>query len=277
MKTPDINAAVRGLARPDHEITDAAWSELSAKITNESDERVVSLDTRRRSVRPRLIVAAACALVIAGTVTARLVDQPAQDQPQALSFTERGDKLIVRVVDPNADPKRYNAEFKKMGLDITVKAVPVSPPFVGTMVSFSSGSQREMNQLHRLEPGELCNGTLNASDPGCQEGLEIPKNYDGSTEIQFGRKANPGEMYKHSSSSATDKGELLAGLVLEDKTVAQVLPQIEARGVQVEGYLVGPGPKYDTKDSVPGDWYVFGSATRYPGKVSLYVDPDPAK
>lgn len=277
MKTPDIDAAIRGLARPNQEITDAAWSELSANITNESYERVVSLDSRRRSTRPRVLLAAACSLLVAGGIAATIVNQPAQDQPQALSFTERGDKLIVRVVDPNADPKRYNAEFKKMGLDIKVKSVPVTPPFVGMMVSFSSGSQHEMEQLQRLAPGELCNGTLNASDPGCQEGLEIPKNYDGSTEIQFGRKAKPGEMYVHTSSSATDKGELLAGLVLEDKTVAQVLPLIEARGVQVEGYLVGPGPKYDTKDSVPDDWYVFGSATRHPGKVSLYVDPDPAK
>ncbi|MFI6829252.1 hypothetical protein ACIBG5_19320 [Kribbella sp. NPDC050241] len=277
MKTPDIDAAVRGLARADREITDAAWSELSANITSEPHQRVVNLAGRRRSVRPRLIVAVACALVVAGTVTARLVDQPAQDQPQALSFTERGDKLIVRVVDPNADPKRYNAEFKKMGLDITVESVPVSPPFVGTMVSFSSGSQREMDQLHRLLPGEKCNGTLNASDPGCQDGLEIPKNYDGSTEIQFGRKAKPGEMYRHSSSSATDKGEVLAGLVIDNKTVAQVLPLIEARGVQVEDYLVGSGPNYDSKDSVPDDWYVYGSGTRHPGKVSLWVDPNPAK
>ena len=70
---------------------------------------------------------------------------------------------------------------------------------------------------------------------------------------------------------------MLAGLVIDNKSVAQVRPLIEARGVQVEGYLVGSGPNYDSKDSVPDDWYVYGSGTRHPGKVSLWVDPDPAK
>ena len=92
-------------------------------------------------------------------------------------------------------------------------------------------TESDFEPLHRLEPGEKCNGTLNASDPGCQEGLELPKNYDGQALIDFGRQAKPGEMYLHTSGSATAKGEMLAGLVIHNKSVAQVLPQIEARSV----------------------------------------------
>ena len=51
MKTPDIDAAVRGLARADREITDAAWSELSANITSEPHQRVVNLAGRSVSCR----------------------------------------------------------------------------------------------------------------------------------------------------------------------------------------------------------------------------------
>ena len=277
MKTHDIDAAIRTLApnRTAVRITDDAWSELAEAISSADSAPVVSLDSRRRA-RPRLLLAAACSLLIAGVVGAALVNQPDQDQPQALSFTERGDKLIVRVIDPTADPKRYNAEFKKMGLDIKVKAVPVSPPFVGSMVDFSAQNGKQMDQLRRLEPGEKCNGTLNASDPGCQDGLELPKNYDGKTVIDFGRAAKRGEMYRHTSSSATDKGEVLAGLAIENKTVAQVLPQVEARGVKVD-YLTGDGPNFDSRDSVPGNWYVHDAITHRPGQVSLYAGPAPQK
>jgi hypothetical protein len=210
-------------------------------------------------------------------VAATLVNRPGQDQPQALSFTEQGDKLIVRVVDPKADPKRYNAEFKKMGLDIKVNAVPVSAPFVGTMVSFSGRNQRDTDQLHRLEPGEKCPGTLNASDPGCQDGLELPKNYDGTTVIEFGRAAKPGEMYWHMSSSATGKGESLAGLAIKNKTVAEVLPLIGSRGVKVHHYLSGSAPRLDTSDSAPGGWYVHNATPYAPGEVSLFVAATPEK
>jgi hypothetical protein len=281
MKTHDIDAVTRGLnPAPTTEVTDAAWSDLSAGITAASteDQQVVSLDTRRRSPRPRLVLIAACSLLIAGVVAATLINRPGQEQTQALSFNEQGDKLIVRVVDPNADPKQYNSEFKKMGLDITVKAVPVSPPFVGTMVSFSARNSEDMDRLHRLEAGEKCSGTLNASDPGCQDGLELPKNYDGETEIQFGRKAKPGEMYWHSSSSATEKGEALAGLKIENETVAEVLPQIEARNVKVVAYYAtSDSPQFNDIGKPAANWYVHGASAHAPGEVTLYVGPAPEK
>ena len=283
MKTPDIDAVTRGLnPAPNTEVSDAAWSDLSAGITATStateSQQVISLDTRRRSHRPRLVLVAACSLLIAGIVAATLVNQPGQEQAQALSFSESGDKLIVRVVDPTADPKRFNAEFKKMGLDITVKAVPVSPPFVGTMVGFSARNSEDMDKLHRLEAGEKCSGTLNASDPGCQDGLELPKNYDGETEVQFGRKAKPGEMYWHSSSEATEKGEALAGLTIENKTVGEVLPQIEARNVKVVAwYASSDAPQFDDIGKPADNWYVHGSSAFGPGEVTLYVGPAPGK
>ena len=283
MKTHDIDAVTRGLKpSPTTDVSDTAWAELSAGITTldavEDTTRVTQLAPRRTTARPRLALAVACTLLIGGVVAATVVNPPGQDQPQALSFTERGDKLIVRVVDPTADPKRYNAEFKKMGLDIKVKAVAVSPPFVGTMVSFSADDSAQMDQLHRLEPGELCNGTLNASDPGCQNGLELPKNYTGTTEIQFGRKAKPGEMYWHSSSGATEKGEALAGLAIHNKTVAAVLPLIEARGVKVVAYYASSdSPKFADIGQPPAGWYVHDASAFAPDEVTLYVGPAPEK
>lgn len=281
MKTHDIDAVTRELTKGSvPKISQDAWDQLSDGITAveqsavPASAEVIPLAGKRGPVRPRIALVAAMTLLIAGVIAATAVNRPDQNQPQALSFTERGDKLIVRVVDPNADPKRYNAEFKKMGLNIKVKAVPVSPPSVGTMISFSAGSSTEMDQLHRLEPGEKCNGTLNASDPGCQGGLELPKNYTGKTEIQFGRKAKPGEMYWHMSSSATEKGESLAGLAIQNRTVAEVLPLIESRGVKVHAYYASSdAPNFDDIGKPPAGWYVHDATPYAPGEVTLYVGP----
>ncbi|TCC43046.1 hypothetical protein [Kribbella sindirgiensis] len=278
MKTHDIDAAVRGLnpQQSADSVSDNAWSELADAVTADASTPVVH-PLRRSQPSRRLALVAACTLLIAGVVAATVVNRPDQSQPQALSFTERGDKLIVRVVDPNADPKRYNAEFKKMGLDVTVLSVAVSPPWVGKMISFSGRNEKDMSQLRMLEPGEQCNGTLNASDPGCQEGVELPKNYDGKTEIQFGRVAKPGEMYVHTSSSATDKGEVLAGLTVKNKTIDQVLPLVRSRGVREIEYLTSDGPKHEPVKSPPGNWYVDDASTYAEGVVSLYVSPTPVK
>jgi hypothetical protein len=278
MKTHDIDAAVRGL-NP-HQVTDRisddAWAELSEAVTHTDTPPTVIRQVRRPR---RLVLAAAATLLIAGAVGATVVNRPHQDQPQALSFTEHGDKLVVRVVDPNADPKRYNEEFKRMGLDVTVKSVAASPPWVGRMLSYTGRNDHEMRQIRMLKPGELCNGTLNASDPGCQEGVLLPKTFDGKTEIQFGRVAKPGEMYYHSSSSATDKGEVLAGLTVTNKTIDQVLPLVHGRGVSKVEYLDSrpEGSKYSEVTSPPGSWYVHDAETLAQGSVTLFVSPDPSR
>ncbi|TDW88448.1 hypothetical protein EV137_6552 [Kribbella pratensis] len=277
MKTHDIDAAVRGLDphQSTDRVSDNAWDELADAVT--TDESAPVVRPLRRSHPRRLVLAAACTLLIGGVVAATVVNRPDQSQPQALSFTERGDKLIVRVVDANADPKRYNAEFKKMGLDVTVLSVPVSPPWVGRMISFTGRNDKDMSQLRMLEPGEQCNGTLNAADPGCQEGVELPKNYDGKTEIQFGRVAKQGERYFHTSSSATDKGEVLAGLTVKNKTIDQVLPLVRSRGVREIEYLTSNGSNQEPVKSPPGNWYVKDASAYAEGEVSLYVSPTPVK
>jgi hypothetical protein len=281
MKTHDIDAVTRDLnPAPTTDVSADAWSQLSDGITSSvaTEQKVLSLDTRRRPARPRVALVAAAGLLIVGVVAAALINRPGDVRIEALSFTDQGGKLIVRVVDPAADPKQYNAEFRKMGLDVTVKAVPVSPPFVGTIVSYSARDSKEMDQVRRLEPGEKCNGTLTAADPGCQEGLELPKNYKGETEIQFGRAARPGEMYWHSSSSATYKGESLAGLKIENKTVGQVLPMIEARGVKVVAYYdIRDTPQFDDIGKPADNWYVHDASAFAPGEVTLFTGPKPAK
>lgn len=286
MKTSDVDAVTRSLA-PGTEAVDkispAAWSELSENIAattaestaSPSEGRVITLEKRRQ---PRsLILVAAASLLVAGVIGATVVQQPGDDRPQALSFNEQGGKVIVRVVDPNADPKRYNADFKAMGLNITVKAVPVSPPKVGKWSSHAVWKSSDMDKLRLLEPGEKCSGTLNASDPGCQDGLEVDRSIEGKVEIDFGRAAKAGEMYSHMSSSATEKGEAMEGMKVRNRTVAEVLPEIEAKGLKVNHYLTGNQPQLDSSESAPGNWYVHDASPYAPGEVTLYVGPTKEK
>ena len=95
--------------------------------------------------------------------------------------------------------------------------------------------------------------------------------------IEFGRTAKAGETYWHTSSSATSKGEALAGLKIANKTVAQVLPLIEARGVKVVAYHSGNGPNLDSSESAPGNWFVHDATMFAPGEVRLFVAATPAK
>jgi hypothetical protein len=94
----------------------------------------------------------------------------------------------------------------------------------------------------------------------------------------WGMTQTPGEMYWHSSSSATDKGEALAGLVVHNKTLAEVLPQIESRGVKVAAYYASSdSPKFHDIGKPDGGWYVHGAGAYAPGEVDLYVGPAPEK
>ncbi|GAA0578357.1 hypothetical protein HPO96_14180 [Kribbella sandramycini] len=275
MKTPEIDAAVRALA-PQHTstISNAAWAELADAVVSAD---AAAVRTARAPRRPRMLIALAASLLIVGLVGAALVSRPGQNQPQALSFTERGDKIIVRVVDFEADAARYTADFQRMGLDIKVNVVPVSPPFVGQLSSFSGRTEQDTSQFRLLAPGEACNGTLTAADPGCQDGLEVPKNYNGKSTIEFGRTAKPGEQYYHTSLSATDKGELLEGLNLDGLKVGDAVPLVKTRAVQQIGYLVETAPSsFDDRQSVPADWYVHGTQTLRQGEVSLFVGPRPS-
>ena len=272
----DIDAVTRGLnPAPDTHVSDAAWAELSAGITEEVPQPV------RRT--PRLLLAAASLVVIGGVVAATVVNRPGQDLPQALSVTDQGGSLTVRVVDQEADPKAYNQQFKRLGLDIKVRMVPVSPSNAGHYATFLYNTGTDGNQLHLLSPGENCPATLNASDPGCQYGVQVSKSFKGHAEIEFGRVARVGEIYRASPNEANAPGEELAGLTYRNKRVADVQKLLATRGVTVGSYLnsktelVNGVTTAKEVDPVPADWYVHEAQPHSPGVVMLWIGPEPEK
>ncbi|GAA1554866.1 hypothetical protein GCM10009789_05400 [Kribbella sancticallisti] len=286
MKTHDLEAVTRGLnPAPTTEITDAAWTQLSDGITaaGAEDQQVVSIETRRRPARPRVLLVAAAGLLIAGVIAGTVITRPGQDLPQALSVTDQGDWLTVRVVDPDADPKAYNEQFKKLGLNIKVKMVPVSPSGVRSYATFLSYEGSDDAKLGLLEPGENCPPTLTANDPACQYGVEVGKSFKGRAEIEFGRPARSGELYRHSPGEANAPGEELAGVKYRNLRVSDVQKILASRGMTVATYLNSTTEKVNgvttamEVDPAPGDWYVHSVQPHSPGVVIPWIGPAPEK
>jgi hypothetical protein len=193
---------------------------------------------------------------------------PARAQAQALVFKKDGRFIDVFVRNPVADPKRYRAEFKAHGLDITLRLVPASPSIVGTVVEFSA-SKPGITPI--TATGKCVTG---GGGNVCPVGLRIPINYRGQAELVFGRAARPGEQYD-STASATAPGEVMHGMHFRGRTVAAVLAMLRKRHVTVPvfhytakniGKLLRPG-------KVPGTWYVYDADPWAPGQVMLWVGP----
>jgi hypothetical protein len=247
--------------------------DLLAAILATGDLPAAPARTRRPVLRLAVPALAVTGILAAVAVTTVGLPGSDDDAPRALSVTDLGDAVIVRVVDPLADPKRYNKEFKELGLDIKVTMVPVSPPKVGRLAFYDMSLDTDGSKIHTIEAGENCPPTMTSADPECQPGVKVLKSFTGEVTISFGRAARQGETYQYMSSSAGDKGEVLAGVPVRNKTVAEVLPMLAARGLTVQGYLWdSDDPQHPNEgESVPGSWYVHDVGLHSPGVVSIWT------
>lgn len=246
--------------------------DLLAAIVATEEPAVAPAPARRPLLRMAVPALAVAGILAAVAVTTVGLPGSDDDAPRALSVTDLGDAVIVRVIDPLADPERYNEEFKKLGLDVKVTMVPVSPPKVGSVAFYDMSLDTDHSKISMLEAGEECPPTMTSNDPDCQPGVKVLKSFTGETTIAFGRAAKPGEMYQYMSSSAGDPGEVLHGVPFRNKTVAEVLPVLKARGLEVGGYNWGDDPKHpEHAMSVPGNWYVHDISLHAPGQVVAWV------
>ncbi|GIG89512.1 hypothetical protein [Plantactinospora endophytica] len=106
-------------------------------------------------------------------------------RPVALSIVPGAEYIVVTIVDPIADPARYQAELKKYGLDIEITVAPVPAERVGRVVFMETGPDAEVETIE--SPG---NCTANGN---CSVGIRIPLNFKSYARIVFGRTPLPGE------------------------------------------------------------------------------------
>ncbi|WP_219507080.1 hypothetical protein [Nonomuraea ceibae] len=266
------------------------------------DSASAAATPRRRWIRRRWLALAPVAAVLVGLATALpVLLQPQEVGPfvvgpaKALAFAENGDYINVRIVDPDADPRRFREDFAAHGLNVTLTMKPASPSLVGTLVSVSAPQRRvtfhpdgftidgepDDNRIKLIE-GADC------SRRWCQAGVSIPADLRSPFELVFGRPARPGERYEITGDPVA-RGEVLEGAEPANHTVAEVKALLRERGAIVESYHQAPpeprprdGAGWDFSahvlrpESVPDDWYVhevFGGHA--PNTVGLVVAPRP--
>ena len=187
-------------------------------------------------------------------------------QARALAFIRHGGYIDVIVRNPTADPRRYRAEFKAHGLNISLRLVPASPSIVGTVVFFDGNSSLKVITAK----GRCFTG---GGGETCPVGIRVPYGYRGHADLAFGRPARAGEHYE-TTAPATVHGEALYGLRIDGRHVRAVLRMIRARHVTAPLYHIttkrGVGKLVH---HVPLTWFVYGADPWAPGQVALSVGP----
>jgi hypothetical protein len=256
----------------------------------------------RSRARRRILIGAPIAVGLAAAATvfmsvtgpgARVGPLPVGPAP-ALAFSRpAGGYITVTVKDPYADPVRYRKEFAEHGMHIDLRVVPASPSDVGVLLGSGAAnpeivpgqSKRDVKQEPRPDKRPIVNITARSAcqTPGggaCIIGVKIPVGYRNHDMLVFGRAARPGEPYA-ATNAATAPGEVLHGLTVRNRRVADVMPMLKARGVTVAGYRVLGTPGADgkipvtTPASVPGGWYVRDAALYADHQVLLLVSAKP--
>ncbi|WP_326819844.1 hypothetical protein [Streptosporangium sp. NBC_01756] len=265
--------------------------------------RTPQATTRRRSRRRWLIAVPIAAALTGAALALNVVVQPSEIGPlqvgpaKALAFSENGDHLDVRILDPDADPTRYRTDFAAYGMDVNLKMEPASPSLVGKMISIYSlkgmtihhaGRSFEIKDENGSTMIEGIDGGPDCGNMFCKAGVRIPADLRSPIEIIFGRAARPGERYEL-AGDPTAPGEVLEGLTLRNRTVAEVGLLLRQRHTTVQEYYHDapesppgagrgrqPSEHVLQPESVPGTWYVheaFGGHDR--NTVRLLVAPWP--
>jgi hypothetical protein len=269
--SPVSDAEAARMARPD---TLADLAEQITATAPAAPDRLTASRGRGRSIgkgRWLIGIPVAAALAVALLVVTSL-GRPGQrvgpvtvgpPAAQALSFSRHGGGFTVIVRDPLADPARYRAEFAQHHLHITLKLVPASPSLVGTVVYLSG----DITPITAHGKCHEASGTA-----ACPVGVRIPASFHGQAEVVFGRAARPGEQYE-STASAFAPGELMHGMRVTGRTVAQVLAMLRYRGISVPRFNYAHRGYARNLRSVPGRWFVYDAVPWAPGQVLLFVGP----
>jgi hypothetical protein len=225
-----------------------------------------------RAGRQPMIMGAVAATAIATAGVAGIIALTGSRNPvglaAAVQITRKTTYYEARIVDPQADQKRFKAAFAKYGLHIDVRLVPASPHIVGTIVFEDEDERAQQSESEgagiKMIDDPACR---TASGANCSIGLRVPLNFKGHAIVEIGRKAKPGEPY--TTTSPKDAVHDLSGL-----TVAQAEAALAKKGLRVGRYSVY-WPQWGTglpRSRIPSRWVVSGADPYSPGTVVLAID-----
>lgn len=255
----------------------ATLDDLAARITAEPlghavpAHRIAPPRWRRALLGIPVAAAAVAAVAVGLAVASGTQSRPSTDKSvpsvaaKALTFTMKDGYITVIVKNPYADPSWYNADFKAHHLDITLRMVPVSPSLIGTVPytdASSSAVGSEVTMIYAKCASAPSGGHL------CAVGIKVPMDFHGQYDVDFGRRARPGEAYM-STNSAFAPGEALYGMNdIVGKPVAAALAQISQRHLTA---ILNDHNTIGSPSHFPGSWYVTDALPYKPGEVMLFV------
>lgn len=217
----------------------AGSPEAAGLLTVTLHQPVVAGARSRVPSRRRMSMRAGVAAVAAAAVAVTVVGLwPSGDHPhhrrgaatdlRFIDFSVRHGNTTVLITDPYAAASQLTAEMRAHGLDISVRAVPVSPSLIGTIVFTDAPVIRALSR-----PG--CDG-------GCSIGFVIPAGFTGRADIIVGRRARRGEMYE-SMADAFAPGEVLHCSGLLGAPASAAVPVLRRLGLAATWWDYGRRPE----------------------------------
>lgn len=250
-----------------HEMPDL-WSEIRERSLRpepiaERPWRTMRSPQRRHSVVLLAIVATALGVVVLGVMTglskgARTPDLSRPSAHLVVFTTGEGGEITARITDPVAAASQLSAVFEEHGLNINVKAIPVSPSLVGTIVYSDVPSIRSLHE-----------GTCLGGGTTCDVGLVIPADFQGEGNVVVGRGAQSDETFQ-SSADVFGPGEILHCSGVLGASVTDALPVLREKGLTVRW----SGTSEGDPASAPSGYVADGTALS-PTEVMLDITPTP--
>ncbi len=165
---------------------------------------------RRSRMKPVLAVAFSIAVVVVGVfgVSTLFGSKPAA--ADAISITQLEDAVEIRVVDVVSDPDAVIAKLEgELGISAEMLATPGPDVLIG-----------QINAVGSIGPVEP---DIEVDADGLVQLVTLPVGFSGTLIIEYGRKAEPGEIYE--TNITHERCSLMFGL-----TLTESLPQLQDLG-----------------------------------------------
>lgn len=200
-------------------------------------QRIVSTRWPRpcRARRRALTAVSAGAVVAAGAMVAAFSLSPSSTpSAEALSFSQRGDYVIARIVNPFASVAELKRELAANHLHVALKLVPASPGSVGKVVMIDVNGTPSSGIQPLLE-GKCANGP-------CTVGVKVARDYKGTGYVVIARPARPGERYESTPiGGAFAPGESLHCSGLSGASLTRALKVLHEKGLTVVRWRAASG------------------------------------
>ncbi|WP_433513583.1 hypothetical protein ACQP2T_60170 [Nonomuraea sp. CA-143628] len=256
---------------------------MEAIMTEERPTASLPSPGWRLSLRRGLVLSVASVILAAAVAIGVGLpsDSPAtQYANAAMSITKADDNFSIAIIDPAADPQRFEEAFRAVGVEATVKMVPAMPGHVGKLYgpAFPQGANAHWRGNMTLEPIKPCASAFCAK-------LTMSGGAPARLVFGIGRPAAPGEPYADLSPSLEGRwvealdGYKVDGYRVHGKTVAAVRAEVDRRGLKTvyELWWSYPNGGFFSQsvpaDRIKDDWIVESSRAYSSDTIELTVVP----